>query len=105
MRMLSNASPSSSHGKSERKTRRQPILNVGDFSLVLRQDKTGHKLRFKWCGQRCIIRTLIPLVFFLNHLGSGTQESVHCERHMTYSATLDGTEMQDGIIQLADSTE
>lgn len=83
----------------------QPNFNIGDLVLVRRSNKNGHKLSFKWCGPRRIIGTAGPLVFVVQKLTCDDQERVHCARLTLYSSELDGKEVPQEILDLADRSE
>lgn len=79
----------------------QPNFSPGDYVLVRVANNSGHKLSFKWRGPRKVLAAVNPLVFLVESLGSGKKEKIHCARMRKYSGLLDGQEVPENVLDLA----
>lgn len=89
-----------------RKTRIQPVsFQVGDFVLVRRAVKKGHKLKFLWIGPRRVTAAKSGLVFEVEYLLKGQRNVVHAQRLQLYRADMDGKEVEENLLRAAAHTE
>ncbi len=82
-----------------------PRFSVGEFVLVRRTDKTGHKLSFRWSRPRRIIACPSELVYVVQNLNSSRQERVHCARIILYSGSLDNSEIPAAKLDFPDRSD
>lgn len=88
------------------KTNIQPInFTIGDFVLVRRAQDKGHKLSFKWLGPRRIKECKSPLVFVVENLLTGKQETVHARRLLLYRSNMDGVEVEPALLKVSEHSE
>lgn len=77
----------------------------GDFVLVRRAQKKGHKLAFRWRGPRRVVDVRGDLVFEVESLVDKARENVHARRLLLYRADLDGASVDESLIDYAEHTE
>lgn len=82
-----------------------PRFEIGDFVLVRQAQKARHKLSFCWAGPRRVVDTMSPLVYVVERWDGSKRDQVHCARMIKYTAALDGTNVPEEVLQLADHTE
>ena len=70
----------------------KPQFEVGDFVLVRKPNKKGHKLSFKWKGPKRITDTINSLFYEVTGLVDVKSEKVHASRLTLYRKS-------DGIIE------
>lgn len=89
-----------------RKTKLQPInFQVGDFVLVRRAAKKGHKLKFLWIGPRRVTAVKSDLVFEVEDLLHAKREVVHARRLQLYRADMDKKPVEERLLRAAQHTE
>lgn len=89
-----------------RQTKVQAVnFQVGDFVLVRRATKKGHKLEFRWTGPRHIVFVKSYLVFTVENLLTSKREAIHARRLLLYRADMDGKAIDDKLIRAAEHTE
>ena len=80
-------------------------IELGDFVLVRRAQKKGHKLRFVWTGPRRVVKALSRLVFEVESLANKKLETVHSRRLMKYRSQMDGAEVSPQLLAHATHSE
>lgn len=82
-----------------------PSFSIGDFVLVRQATDRGHKLRFKWFGPCRITAVHGPLVYGVTSLSTRGTQRVHAARLIKYNDSLNGAEVPQEVINLADNSE
>lgn len=82
-----------------------PSFSVGDFVLVRQASDRGHKLRFKWFGPCRVTAIHGPLVYSVTTLSDSKTDRVHAARLLKYDDALQGKEVPQAMLDLADKTE
>ena len=82
-----------------------PKFEVGDFVLVRRGAKSGHKLTFRWVGPRRIVEAINSVVFKVKNLTGDKIEQVHASRLLPYRETLRNGEASGKLKEHAIHTE
>eukprot|EP00171_Calliarthron_tuberculosum_P001006 IDg1006t1 len=77
----------------------------GDYVLVRRAQKKGHKLGFVWRGPRRIKSTKTKLTFEVEDLIHKKCEVIHARRLKLYRADLDGADVSPNLMKHAEHTE
>lgn len=83
----------------------QPNFSPGDFVLVCRAQKEGHKLSFRWIGPRRILETTSELVYNVAKLNVSGVEQIHAACPQLYRAIAENAEVLKDLLQLTDRTE
>lgn len=83
----------------------RPTFTVGDFVLVRRTRKKGHKMSFRWMGPRRITRIISELVYEVENLITHAVEQVHAVRLNIYGAKEEGTTVSAEFLQHAENSE
>lgn len=82
-----------------------PHFEVGDFFLVRRAQKKGHKLHFVWRGPRRVMAVRSDWIFKVEDLPQGKKETVHCRRLVRYRCGLDGKDVDPILLRFAEQSE
>lgn len=83
-----------------------PRFTVNDFVVVRKAQNVEQKLSFKLQSPRRIVATVSPLVHVVEQLGSTRRrEKVHCTRPFRYDGGLDGVNVPEEVLELADCSE
>jgi len=81
-------------------------FRVGDFVLVRRSTKKGHKLKFQWIGPRRVTAVKSALVFEVEDLlNTHKRDVVHSRRLILYRSDMDGKEVDPNLLRAAEHTE
>lgn len=80
-------------------------FETGDFVLVRRAQKKGHKLQFVWRGPRRIVAVNSGWVYQVEDLVNGRKETVHASRLVLYRSGLDGKELDSILLRCAEHSE
>ena len=84
----------------------QPVnFTKGDFVLLRKCGKTGHKLSFKWVGPRRVTKCKSELVYEVENICTGAIEVAHARRLRLYRADMDGKEIRPELLRAAEHTE
>lgn len=82
----------------------QPHFEVGDFVIVCKAARPPHKLAFRWSGPRRVVAVKSPAVCVVEDLLTQKRETIHATRMKKYCGKLDGGEVPDEVLDLADRT-
>lgn len=82
-----------------------PDFKLGDFVLVRKAGKVGHKMSFRWVGPRRVVRALGELVYEVEDLLKGERTTVHAARLLPYRAALRGEEVSPELRNQAEHME
>lgn len=82
-----------------------PSFDVGDVVLVRRATDRSHKLRFNWFGPRRVTAVSSSLFYTILSLSDDKHDRIHCARLLKYDDSLQGKEIPQDMIDLADRTE
>ena len=89
-----------------RRTNVQPVnLQKGDFVLVQRATKKGHKLSLMWLGPRRIVDVKSELVYEVEDIIHGKREVVHARRLLLYRADMDGKPVDERLLRAAEHAD
>ena len=84
----------------------QPInFTKGDFVLLRKCGKAGHKRSFKWVGPRWVTKCKSELVYEVENICTGAIEVAHARRLRLYGADMDGKEIRPELLRAAEHTE
>ena len=83
------------------------LVNVkkGDFVLLRKCGKTGHKLSFKCGGPRRVTKCKSELVYEVENTCTGAIEVAHARRLRLYRADIDGKEIRPELLLAPEHTE
>lgn len=82
----------------------EPKFEIGDFVLVRRAVDRGHKLQYKWFGPLRVEQVHSPLVYSVAKFNGTDLQRVHATRLIRYRPKLEGTNVPQDILDLADHT-
>ncbi len=77
----------------------------GDFVLVRRAYKKGHKLSFKCVGPPRIVAVKSKLIYDVVDLVSGKQKTIHASRLTPYRVDWEGTDVREKLLSYAEHSE
>lgn len=81
-----------------------PNFEIGDFVVICKATRPAHKLSFRWCGPRKVVAVKSPAVCVVADLLTQKRETVHAARMKKYCGALDGSEVPEEVLDLADRT-
>ena len=80
-------------------------FQTGDFVLVRKAQKKGHKLSFLWKDPRLVLEETSHCVYEVKNLVSGKNETVQARRLRMYRADMIGKRVEDELLRIAAHTE
>lgn len=80
-------------------------FQIGNFVLVRRAQRKGHKLQFVWRGPRRLTAVKSDWVYEVQDLPQAKRGTVHARRLILYRAGLDGHEVDPILMRYAEHSE
>lgn len=77
----------------------------GDFVLVRKVEKKGHKLQFRWTGPRRVKGVLSDLVCDVAGIIDEKVETIHVPRLMLYLSSADGAKVSPELLKYIEHSE